>query len=167
MGSLHQMTPRRRLVPLVVIAASLAATPSAAAAPRVVAVDGFRYVSDPGGPSDYVVLEVRTRDATQARLQWRGVGGARSSVQNGRVGIGFNRRGTRYVVKVRACRRSKCSRARRFSGRFGVIRTSSEPRPNSPPQGGSSSLLDPLTGLPIALPPVLDPEPILGLLPRG
>ena len=154
------MLSRRRSAALATLVASLAAAAPAAAAPRVVSVQGFKFVDH--GRSDYVLLDVRATDARKVRLTWRGQGGARPSLRNGRVGIGFPKRGKEsYRVSVRACRRGRCSKARSFSGGFTAIQMSSDPQPNSPPQEALTES-DPLTGLPI---PPLDPLTGLPILP--
>lgn len=155
------MTLRRalRLSLLSALLLTVGAVP-AGAAPRVTSVDGIVYTQGKR-TGDYVVFDVRTKGATRVRMNWGRRGGAHPRVRRGRVGIGYARRDARkYRVSVRACKRKRCGRVRRFSGRFRPVDTSTEPPPNSEPQSTPPPLFQIVGQLPTILPTL---ENITGL----
>ena len=120
------------LAALLVVIASFAAAAPASAKPRVESLDAIAYQSK-SGRSDYVVFNVRASDASQVRVSWGRRGQGRQRVRGGQVGIGFARKGARsFRIRARACKRKRCGRVRRFKGSFRIVRTSTDPRPNSP-----------------------------------
>ena len=163
------MSPRSLRASVLAVAVSLAAAAPASASPRVMSVDGFVFKSTTDGRSDYVTLDVRTSGASRIRILWSGMGGGNQTVRGNRTGIEFARRGKKsFAISVRACRRGTCGRAQRFSGRFTVVETSTDPRPNSQaPDGGGSDSAGVLPQIPTVLPPVSTPSPPIGQLPAS
>ena len=152
------MSPRLRITLLAVIA-SLAAAAPATAAPRVSSLDAVAFES--GGRTDYVVFNVRATGASKVRLSWGRRGQGQQRVRNGRVGIGFARRGAKsFRIHVRACGRKRCGRVRRFRGSFRIIKRDTDPPPNSQPTGGQTAggdVIGAVPPLPILTPPITAP----------
>jgi len=152
---------RSRLLPALALGALLAVPAQASAAPRVSSLEGTAFQND--GNIRYVVFDVRASGARSVRLSWGRKHQARQRVKNGRVGIGFARkRAGSFRVAVRACRRGRCSRVRRFSGSFRIVRVNTNPPRNSDPVDTPvlpPQVIDIIGGIPQIPLPELPPLP--------